>query len=209
MTDQSYSTNQQYGDAASDYGMMQFMINSLISRKATATVGIVRAVTNTGGVSPVGFVDLQPMVAQVDGNGQPTPHGIINNVPYFRLQGGANAVIIDPAVGDIGIVIFASRDISSVKNNKAPSNPGSRRQFSMSDGLYLGGILNGTPTNYIRFDSDGNITLKPASVVNVMGDLHATGTITGDVDVIADGKSGKSHVHAGVTTGGGSTDPPT
>jgi hypothetical protein len=41
------------------------------------------------------------------------------------------------------------------------------------------------------------------------GNIHTTGTVTGDTDVIAAGKSGASHVHGGVTTGGGSTAPPT
>ena len=41
------------------------------------------------------------------------------------------------------------------------------------------------------------------------GNIHTTGTITGDTDVIAGGKSGKTHVHGGVTPGSGSSAPPT
>jgi len=56
------------------------------------------------------IVSVQPLVNQVDGQGNPTQHGIINGVPVFRLQGGANAIIADPVAGDIGLLATASRD---------------------------------------------------------------------------------------------------
>lgn len=209
MADGSYAGQQTYADAGSEFATVAFIVNSIMNRKATATLVQVKTVTNGGGaVAAVGFVDVQPMVNQLDGRGQPTPHGIIHNVPYFRLQGGDCAVIIDPKVGDIGLAVFASHDISSVKNNKAISNPGSRRRFSMADGLFLGAFLSQAPTNYIRFDSSGDIELKPAATVRIIGDLHATGTITADTDVIADTISGKTHTHGGVQSGSGTTDPP-
>ncbi|WP_068083127.1 phage baseplate assembly protein V [Novosphingobium rosa] len=40
------------------------------------------------------------------------------------------------------------------------------------------------------------------------GDLHCTGTITADVDVIAAGISGKGHKHPNITRGGALSDPP-
>jgi hypothetical protein len=42
-------------------------------------------------------------------------------VPYFRVQGGADAIIIDPKVGDLGIAVFCSRDITGVKRSKEAS----------------------------------------------------------------------------------------
>ncbi len=201
MTD-GYAGNQEYGDAGSEYGALQFVVRSIMGRMSTAMPVKVVAVTNDGDVSPVGVVDVQPMVAMLDGKGQPTPHGIIHNVPYMRIQGGQNAVIMDPAVGDIGLAIFASHDISSVKANKAPSNPGSRRRFSMADALYLGGFLNAAPERYIRFKADGDIELKPAAKVFVLGDIEATG------DVKAGTVSLLDHVHSGVQTGGGESGPP-
>lgn len=133
---------------------MQFIINNLIGRIQTVTLVQVKAV-KAAGVDPVGTVDVQPMVAQIDGQGKTYEHGIIYNIPYFRLQGGANAVIIDPKVGDIGMCGFCSRDISSVKNNKQPSNPQSLRRFDYSDGLFFGGFLNGVPAQYIFFKDEG------------------------------------------------------
>jgi hypothetical protein len=214
LADDAYIGTQKLASAAGEFNQLDYIIRSILDGIATATLVIVKSVTNDGEVSPVGTLDAQPMVAQLDGKGQATPHGTIHNIPYFRLQGGTNAIIIDPKVGDIGIALFASRDISSVKENKAPANPGSFRSFDMADALYIGGVLNGTPEQYIRFTSEGDIELKPASMVTVLGDLevqgdvHSTGTITGDVDVIADDVSGKSHTHGGVDTGPGDTGPP-
>jgi hypothetical protein len=204
MTDASYSGQQSYADAGTDYSTLAFVVKSILSRTATATLVQVKAVTNVGDVAPVGFIDVQPMVAQLDGRGQPTPHGIIHNVPYLRVQGGANAVIIDPAVGDIGICVFGSHDLSSVKKNKAPSNPGSRRRFSMADALYIGGVLNGTPTQYIRFTADGDVEIKPASKVTILGDLH----VSGEAFIGAEPITITTHKHSGVSTGGDESGPP-
>lgn len=201
MTD-GYAGIQDYGDAGSDYGQMAFVVRSILGRIGTAMPVKVVAVTNNGDVSSVGVVDVQPMVAMLNGKGQPTPHGIIHNVPYLRVQGGVNAVIIDPTVGDIGLAVFASHDISSVKANKAPSNPGSRRRFSMADALYFGGFLNAAPEQYIRFKADGDVEIKPAAKVFILGDIEATG------DVKAGTISLRDHVHSGVTAGSDPTGPP-
>lgn len=113
------------------------------------------------GVAPVGFVSIQILVDQVTGNDMTEPHGEISNVPYVRLQGGANAVIIDPEVGDIGLACFASRDISAVKNARQAAPPGSRRSYDFSDAMYIGGLLNGTPTQYIQFTEGGILVHSP------------------------------------------------
>lgn len=81
--------------------------------------------------------------------GVPVPHGILYNVPYIRLQGGARAFVCDPAVGDIGLIIVCGRDISTVKTTRDAAAPGSFRQHDMADALYLGGLLNAAPTEYI------------------------------------------------------------
>jgi phage baseplate assembly protein gpV len=183
-----------------------------MARAATATLVMVKAVHNAGELAPVGLIDVQPMVAQIDGAGKTTPHGIIHNIPYMRVQGGANAVIIDPVVGDIGLAVFASRDISSVKATKQPSGPGSRRRHSMADGLYIGGFLNAVPTQFIRFSGDG-VEIK-STTVTITGDVHITGdvqvdkTLTATTNVIGGGKSLKTHTHGGVMAGGGVSGPP-
>lgn len=154
--DDGYIGQESASNQASDFNAQAFVIQQLIGKIATAMLVSVQAVTNTGQDIAVGFVDVLPLVNQIDGAGNATPHGIIHNVPYFRLQGGKNAVILDPQIGDIGVAVFASRDISSVKATKGQANPGSFRQYDWADGLYLGGFLNGVPTQFVQFLIDGN-----------------------------------------------------
>ena len=149
----------------SEFNAIQFAIEQALSRVNTATLVKVVAVTNSGGLSPVGFVDVQPLVNQVDGAKNATPHGVVNSLPYTRIQGGSNAIIIDPQVGDIGIAVFASHDITTAATTKAQANPGSWRRFSMADGLYIGGVLNGTPSQYVQFSAVGIKIHSPVSVI--------------------------------------------
>lgn len=174
----------QPGDTSAGLAGHALLVRNILSRVSTAMPVMVQAVSAPVGLNPVGYVDVLPLVNQIDGAGQPTPHGTVYHLPYFRLQGGANAVIIDPAIGDIGIAVFASHDISAVKATKKQANPGSRRRHSMADGMFLGGILNGTPTQYVMFDATGITVVSPTAVriqaptVAITGNLTATGGIT-------------------------------
>jgi hypothetical protein len=116
-----YAGYQSPQDTRTDYDAQHFLIEQLINRLATTALVRVVAVTSAGAVAPVGTVDVVPMVHQVDGVGDPTPHATIFNVPYFRAQGGADAIIIDPKVGDVGIAVFCSRDITGVKRSTTPT----------------------------------------------------------------------------------------
>ena len=148
-----------------EFNNIAFMVQQALGKMQTATLVRIESCTNSGGLSPVGYVDVTPLVNQLDGQGNPTPHVTIYNLPYFRLQGGANGVIIDPQKGDIGVAVFASRDISQVKATRKQGNPGSHRQYSFADGMYLGGMLNGTPTQYIQFSAAGIRIHSPVAVV--------------------------------------------
>lgn len=158
----------------------EMLVMHLMGKAYTITLVMVEAV-EAGAEGPVGFVDVKPMVHMLDGAGNIHELGTQFHVPYFRLQGGGNAVIIDPQVGDIGICAFASRDISSVKRNKKPSAPSSRRQFDCSDGLYIGGVLNGAPSQFIHFMSGGIKVFSPQNIMLEAGgniDMKSGGTVT-------------------------------
>jgi hypothetical protein len=156
-----------------EYNQLWFVIQQLVSRIQTATVVQVQSCTNDGGVSPFGFVNVTPLVNQVDGNGNATPHGIVNGLPYLRIQGGSNAVIIDPQEGDLGIAVFASRDITKVKNTQAQAVPDSLRMFDYADGMYLGGLLNAAPTQYLQFNENGITVLSPTAVAITAPQIQA------------------------------------
>jgi phage baseplate assembly protein gpV len=162
--DQGYAGLLEPSDRNNRYNAMIFAVTQLINQRNHATLVQVQSVTNAGDLSPVGFVDVQPLVNQLDGNNNAIQHNIVHNLPYHRLQGGSDAVILDPKVGDIGLAIFADKDISSVKANKGRANPGSKRRSSMADGLYVGGFLNGTPTQYVRFSAAGIDVVSPTKI---------------------------------------------
>lgn len=157
-------------DFDSEQNGLNFAILQAMLKLQTALPVRVMAVRNAG-LAPVGQVDIQVLVDMVDGQGNTVQHGTISNVPYFRLQGGTNAVIVDPSPGDIGMACFCSRDISAVKSVKDAAPPGSWRSHDFSDALYLGGFLNGTPTSYIQI-TDGGVLVHNTSGVK-LGDTGA------------------------------------
>lgn len=190
-----------------------FLVRQIMAGAAHATLVMVKSVTNAGGISPSGFVDVLPMVNQIDGVGNAQGHGVIHGLPYVRIQGGANAVIIDPQVGDIGVAVFADQDISAVKSTKAQANPGSRRRNDWADGVYLGGLLNGTPTQYVAFAA-GGITIGTPNTVTIdaphtvlTGDLAVAGDVTWNTATAATHAS--THTHTQGADSHGDTESPT
>lgn len=147
-----------------EFNNVHFAIMQAISKLKTATLVRVEACSNSGDLSPVGTVDITVLPNQVDGNGNPVPYLTIFGIPYLRMQGGTNAVILDPQEGDIGLAVFASRDISKVISTKAQANPGSARQYDISDALYVGGMLNASPQQYVQFTSDGITVSSPGTI---------------------------------------------
>ena len=164
MSQQISQSNHVASDNASDVGRMQFIIRAALAGLRVAVPVKVMSVTNAGGVSPVGTVSVQPMVSLVDGSGVVWPHGTIYNVPYMRIQGGANSIIIDPQVGDIGIATVCDRDISGVKASGGISAPGSTRKNDLSDVVYLMTIIGAAPSQYVQFNASGITVTSPASV---------------------------------------------
>lgn len=203
------------GTLGSEYNVLAFVIGQLLAQVQTATLVKVISCTNTGGVTPVGRVVVQPLVFQVS-TMQSVPHGEIYDVPYTRLQGGANAVILDPEPGDIGICVFASRDIANVKADPqgavaaGGATPGSNGQFDWADGLYLGGVLNGNPTQYIRFSPSGIEIVSPTKITlrapTVEVDASTLFTVAaGAVDIEATGDAKLRGATAEVQAAGAAT----
>lgn len=223
-------TSNRFRDGASatnESSSLQFVIRRMLARVRTSTIVQVVAVYNDGDVTPVGVVDIQPLVQQTDSAGNVTSLAVVYGVPYMRVQGGTNAVILDPQVGDIGMAVFGDRDLSTVVATKKMGPPGSARQHNLSDALYIGGILNGTPQQYVQFTTSGITVLSPQAVtiqaptITLQGNVHTTGTlqqdgaVTANSTITATGEvKGKgiplsTHKHTGVQTGGGTSGPPT
>lgn len=201
---------QQPTSADTDWQALEFFVLSRILNRQTVTLVQIVSVTPPAS-GAVGVVDVLPLVGQVDGAGNVIPHETIYNRPYSRVQGGTNAIIIDPAVGDIGVMVFASRDISSVIKSQQAAPPASGRLFSYADGLYLYSLARGTPTQFVQFTNSGITITTPHQVtITATGGVNINGaTISGAGEVTdALGKVLGTHVHSGVTTGGSNTGPP-
>lgn len=201
---QAYTGQAKLSDMTTEWNRMQFAIRSIMNGMATAQLVQVKAISGD-------TVDIQPMVAQLDGAGNAVPHGTIHNIPIWRLQGGTSGVIVVPAVGDIGLAVFASSDISGVKRAKQPTTPGSRRRFDWADGIYLGGLLNAEPTQFIRMD-DAGITITAGSGLPVTinaNEVVVSGKITTGAGSTFNGIPFDSHRHTGIQTGTGTSGGPT
>ncbi|UCL84490.1 hypothetical protein [Pseudomonas sp. HS-18] len=203
-------------DKNDDTNALEAFVRAFFSERWTIRPVKVVSVTNDGGVSPIGYVGLLPLVQQIDGQGDVTSHGVIYNAPYMRIQGGANAVILDPQVGDIGIAAFCDRDISAVKAAKVESPPGSSRQNDPADAVYLSSIIAGAPTQYVRFSESGIELVSPvkvhiqapAAVIDANTTIHGNLAVNGG-GVTNDGVNiGKTHTHTGVQGGSGTSGPP-
>lgn len=141
------------------------IIERMIGRAYTISLVKVDSVI-PGAAGPVGYLSATDLIQQIDGNNDGIPNVPMENIPYFRLQGGGNAIIIDPKPGDIGLIAFARRDITVTKQTKEEGPPPSLRTHDVSDGLYIGGLLNGAPSQWIHF-LDAGVHIKSTAPVTI------------------------------------------
>lgn len=153
-------------------------------------------------------VDIQPLVYQVNGDNEIMKQEPIYGVPYCRQQAGMNGIILKPQVGDLGVVVYARRDISSVISSGGENVPDTRRFLSENDAIYLCSIASimSQPTRFIEFTESG-ISITPNTKLTINGDVEVTGTVMAQ-DCISGTISGKTHTHPGVTSGKDSTGAP-
>lgn len=218
MTDKpkGYFGQQGLASDTSESNAFHFAIQQAINDVRT-NVPVKIIAVHGGGVGAPPTVDVQPLINQIDGQGNQTPHGIIYGIPCARSQGGGNTIIVDPKTGDVGMMHVSDRDMSSLKGNKGTqSNPGSFRSHDLADGVYHGPILNpANPDQYVQFtdtgiklvNKGGCIIEMSGSTTTITGDLHVTGQIIagfGGGDTV----NVQTHVHSGIVRGGANTDAP-
>ena len=180
-----------------------YIINNLIANIHTMMPVKVLSVTVPADIlAPIGRCEVLPLVQQIDGSNNTYDLGKIINVPYLRVQGGSNAIVIDPQVGDVGLCGFCERDISIVKRTGALSAPDNRRRYDINSAVYMFTMMSGTPTQYIHFKSSG-IDIKTTGDLNINGlIIKADGTL-----ITKDGDTVDKHSHGGIQSGGSITSP--
>lgn len=183
--------------SSSDYNALSFIIQQAIRQQVnTAIVCKVMRVSGN-------YVDVLPLVTQIDGFGEVVNPTTLFKLPFMRYHGGVCAVKLDPVVGDIGLAIFAQKDCSSVGvGTTEPQKPASFRENTMANGFYVGGFLNQEPSCYIELSQNGSIT------INAPAGLVINNNVTVNGDVVASGISLVNHVHGGVESGGSTTAAP-
>jgi hypothetical protein len=210
---QGFFGQRSLSSSTSGFNHNDFQGRQLMSEARTGVPVKIIAV-HGGGMAGAPTVDVQILVKQQDLQGNTTSHGIIYGIPVHRQQGGGNAIINDPAVGDVGHMSISDRDISSLKANAgAESNPGSQRTHDLADGIYMGRILNpANPDQAVQFTETGvKIFGKGGGVMEITGgDLHITGNliVSGEVTAMAGGASVTLSQHVHPTTPPGPEAPP-
>lgn len=185
---------QNINTASSDYNALSFIIQQAIRGQVNTAI-----ICKVVGVS-AGYVDVLPLVTQIDGFGEAVQPTTLYKLPYMRYHGGVCAVKLDPVVGDIGLAVFAQKDCSSVtQGTTEPQKPASFRENTMGNGFYIGGFLNKEPSCYVELKQSGEV------VINAPAGLTINNNVTVNGDVVASGKSLVNHTHMGVH---GETSPP-
>jgi hypothetical protein len=156
------------------------------------------------------FVDVLPLVSQIDGFGKAVEPTTIYHLPVFRYHAGVAAFIVDPVPGDIGLAVFAQADSRNVQEGTStPQQPGSFRRFSQSDGFYFGGFHKSAPSVFIEIKQDSTIQIvAPTSVTVTSPKVDFSGNLTVTGDATIGGISFLSHVHGGIEPGDSDTSTP-
>ncbi|MFZ4835754.1 phage baseplate protein [Rouxiella sp. Mn2063] len=159
----------------SDAESLSYVFKSLLS--GASFIELVQ-VTAVSGSAPNLVVDVMPLVARTDKTGAMIPNSEIYNVPVFRLQRGGSAIIMNPVIGDIGMIAICDRDNSLARASRKQSVPATSRSHNKADALYLGGFINNEPSQYIEFADNKLNIVAPFGVNVTTPDMHVTGNIT-------------------------------
>lgn len=124
---------------------------------------------STKGTEGTKTVTAQPLICQIDANGNALPSPKLVEIPHYRVQAGTGAFVVNPHVGDIGVFVCAKRDISKIKNGvNDPQTPASFRSFDLADSIMIATIHTETASTYIYIDPDnGTIEIKAPTSLTV------------------------------------------
>lgn len=160
-------------------------------------------------------------------NGVPTPVNLpqLINVPLGCIRMGGFSITFPAQPGDEGLVVYADKCIDGWWQSGGIQNQVERRRHDLSDGFFLPMfwsqprvLPNYSGTNLeIRTDDgtfkisiapNGGVVITAPNNLTLNGNLIVNGSITSTGDAVMDGIDYKTHVHSGVSTGGGDSGPP-
>ena len=139
---------------------------------------------------------------------------VLVDCPVFTLQGGGGSLRMPIAAGDTCIVLFADRNIDIWFSNGAEAAPANSRCHDLSDGIAIVG-LNALSSDLDDYDDNVNLTIPNGKKFVISGggavemDIFGSLSLALLTELQTLNNWCKTHVHSGVTTGGGASGAPT
>lgn len=113
------------------------------------------------------LVNVQPVIQNINTAGEIIPitdGDTIFNIPMMTMYGDNCEISINAAVGDYGLLIACRQDISKFKQTMQPSEIGSRRMFSFSDGVFIPLSFNNRQAGVIVRNGESVLNILPESI---------------------------------------------
>ena len=205
MTETTLTGELSPSNRGSDGAIQDFVMKQAIGKIVTAFCVKVVAVHDPDDE----LIDVMPILYQQAASGDNVDHATIYNVPVARHQRGTSAIIMRPQVGDIGLCIVSTQDISILKKVKNFCKIGTLRRHSYADAIYVMGIFNAHPAQYVEFADNAINIVSPTAINMTAPDVLITGKLTVTEDIMNRGSHVDStHTHGGVQPGGGTSGVP-
>jgi hypothetical protein len=131
--DTTRTSNRRLNSGASEYNALSFMMEQMIKGMVNTAIPVrVDSCTKPGVGGAAGYVSATPLVQQRGADGKSLQPVSLPQLPFFRLQCGTAAVVLDPQPGDVGLAVFSQQDASNIEAGKTdPVQAGSFRCFDM------------------------------------------------------------------------------
>lgn len=168
--DTTRTSNRRLNSGASEFNALSFMMEQMIKGMVNTAIPVrVDSCTKPGVGGAAGYVSATPLVKQRGADGKTLDTVSIPQLPFFRLQCGSAAIVVDPQPGDIGLAICSQQDASNLQAGSSdPVQAGSFRCFDLSDSFYVGGFLGQAPQTYVHLDPEkGEVTVKAPTKITL------------------------------------------
>jgi hypothetical protein len=140
-------------------------------------------------------VQVQPMITVVDTNGNQVTRAQLASIPVYEMGGNGWVIKFPLAVGDLGWIVAADRDISQFLQSYSISPPNTYRVKDFADAVFLPAGMKGYASAVE--DAEGitiqnqagtiKVSLTPAGVIITGAIVTVTGNLVVDGSVSANG----------------------
>jgi hypothetical protein len=129
-------------------GTINFVVNKILKDQDDMLPAKVIAVKD-------GFVQVQPQIYLITTGGEQVSRAQFAKVPILSLGGGGFVLTFPVKAGDFGYIKANDRDISIFLQSLSESPPGTVRQHSFSDAVFIPNAFSG-----YSYDSDNLVLQK-------------------------------------------------